>query len=100
MNPAHSILLTNETNKSKKYDIDVCLLKNNQIIAIECKDTSQIDDIFKNIAYINETVDKFVLISTENVNQDKLDLLESQLTSEFCYIEPKKIDALENEIAN
>ncbi|HPD75600.1 MAG TPA: hypothetical protein PKZ65_06035 [Methanoregulaceae archaeon] len=94
-NPEHSLLLA---KGKSKFDVDVCLLRENRIIAIECKDTSQIDDIFKNVRCINETIDKYILIATENVNQDKLDNLEKQLTCDFTYIEPKKIENVENEI--
>jgi hypothetical protein len=97
-NAENSLILTNKQNKSIKYNADVCFAYKNKLIVIECKDTSDIEDVKQKVALINEIADIFVLATTSKVDQDSLEFISGELKNKFQYVTLKDVDNLSSVI--
>lgn len=97
-NAENSLILTNKRNKSIKYNADICFAYKNKLVVIECKDTSEIEDVKQKIALINEIADIFILTTTSKIDQESLEFISSELKNKFGYITLNKIDDMETTI--
>lgn len=93
----HSKILENKTTKSQ-IDVDVCLIKNGQLIIFECKDTSELKDILPNLRYLKKISSKYVLVTTRDVNKKQLAQIKHELGEKFTHITSSKIDNISQSV--
>jgi hypothetical protein len=93
--PEHSLIFSKKTHPTSKFEVDVCLIIDDKLVLIECKDTSNIDDIFDKFHLISEVVDKYVLYSTSKIDESKLHSCSSTLKcKDFVYVLPNEINKI------
>jgi len=87
------LILSKKTYPTSKFEVDVCLILNEKLIVIECKDTSNLDEIFDKFLLISEVADKYILYSTSKIDESKLASCSASLNDEkFLYVPPNEIN--------
>jgi hypothetical protein len=81
-----------EKSTNFEFDVDVCLMRNGELLIIECKDTKDVQDTLANLHLINKVASKFFLVSTQDINKKQLAQIKSTLGEKFTYIPPKDAD--------
>lgn len=86
--------LATEKSTGFEFDIDVCLMQNDELVIFECKDSKDVQDTLANLHLIDKIASKFFLVSTHDINKKQLAQMKSTLGEKFYYISPPSVDTL------
>jgi hypothetical protein len=91
---AHYSKLNTEKSTNFEFEIDVCMMKDCELLVFECKDTKDIQDTLGNLHLIDKIASKFFLVSTHEINKKQLAQIKSDLGEKFIYIPPSSVDKI------
>jgi len=84
---------------SSPTNIDILCLKNDELWAIECKDTSDVADFIKNARTLKKLADKVCLLVTKNIDEKSMDTVKQLLKDKFVYVSPENVEKIPEVIA-
>lgn len=80
-------------------NIDILCLKNDELWAIECKDTSDVTNFIINAQTLNKIVDKICLVSTKIISEKSFNTIKQLLNDRFVYVSPENVEKIPEIIA-
>lgn len=75
-----------------EFEVDVCFVYNDELILIECKDTTDLRDSLVNLHLINKIASKYFLITTMDINPKHISQFRTDLGDKFIHISSKDVD--------